>query len=59
MLGVKAVPCPGGICTYAEELGSRLVSRGHEVTVYCRRQYVDEEDKLLEFLVLVSYQHNF
>ncbi len=41
MLGVKAVPCPGGICTYVEELGSRLVSRGHEVTVYCRRQYLD------------------
>ncbi|MCK4323390.1 MAG: glycosyltransferase family 4 protein [Armatimonadetes bacterium] len=41
MLGVKAVPHPGGICTYAEELGSRLVSRGHEVTVYCRRQYLN------------------
>jgi len=42
MLGVKAVPHPGGICTYSEEVGSRLVSRGHEVTVYCRRQYLDD-----------------
>ncbi len=41
MLGVKAVPYAGGICTYTEELGSRLVSRGHEVTVYCRGQYLD------------------
>ena len=25
-----------GIETYCEEVGSRLVKRGHEVTVYCR-----------------------
>ena len=41
MIGVKSVPCPGGIATYAEQLGSRLVARGHEVTVYCRRQYLN------------------
>jgi len=41
MLGVKAVPCAGGIAAYAEQLGKRLVERGHEVTVYCRRQYLD------------------
>ena len=41
MLGVKAVPCPGGIATYAEQLGARLVNRGHEVTVYCRPQYLN------------------
>ncbi len=41
MLGVKSVPCPGGIATYAEQLGARLADRGHEVTVYCRRQYLN------------------
>lgn len=41
MIGVKSVPCPGGIATYAEQLGSRLVARGHEVTIYCRRQYLN------------------
>lgn len=44
MLGVKSVPCPGGISTYTEQIGSRLVARGHEVVVYCRRQYLDETD---------------
>ncbi len=43
MLGVKAVPCAGGIPAYTEQLGKRLVERGHEVTVYCRRQYIDDD----------------
>ena len=42
MLGVKSVPCSGGISTYTEELSSRLVARGHQVTVYCRQQYLDD-----------------
>ncbi|MGM0494385.1 MAG: glycosyltransferase family 4 protein [Armatimonadota bacterium] len=41
MLGVKSVPCPGGIATYTEQVGSRLATRGHDVTVYCRRQYLN------------------
>ena len=28
-----------GIETYYEEVGSRLVKRGHEVTVYCRTYF--------------------
>jgi len=42
MLGVKSIPWGGGIPTYTEELGSRLVARGHQVTVYCRGQYLDD-----------------
>jgi len=42
MLGVKAVPAIGGIQLYTEEVGKRLVARGHEVTVYCRRQYMED-----------------
>ncbi len=43
MLGVKSVPAIGGIANYAEEIGARLVQRGHEVTVYCRPQYMQSE----------------
>jgi len=38
MLGIRGVPANfGGSETAVEEIGSRLVERGHQVTVYCRR----------------------
>ena len=37
MIGTRGVPAAyGGFETAVEEIGHRLVSRGHEVTVYCR-----------------------
>ncbi len=42
MLGVKGLPAIGGVAHYVEQLGARLVERGHEVTVYCRPHYTDE-----------------
>lgn len=37
MIGTRGVPaCYGGFETAVEEVGSRLVERGHEVTVFCR-----------------------
>jgi glycosyltransferase involved in cell wall biosynthesis len=37
MLGTRGVPAHyGGFETAVEEIGQRLVARGHEVTVYCR-----------------------
>ena len=37
MLGTRGVPASyGGFETAVEEIGKRLVQRGHEVTVYCR-----------------------
>jgi glycosyltransferase involved in cell wall biosynthesis len=42
MLGAKAVPAIGGIALYIEEVGARLASRGHDVTVYCRPHYLQE-----------------
>ncbi|MDP3894947.1 DUF1972 domain-containing protein [Nocardioides sp.] len=37
MLGTRGVPARyGGFETAVEEIGQRLVARGHEVTVYCR-----------------------
>lgn len=44
LIGTRGVPANyGGFETCAEELGSRLVSRGHEVTVYCRSGYYREK----------------
>ncbi len=40
MLGLKGIPATfGGVERHVEELSARLVERGHEVTVYCRRNY--------------------
>src|SRR3954452_14721151 len=37
MVGTRGVPAAyGGFETAIEEIGRRLVDRGHEVTVYCR-----------------------
>ena len=39
ILGTRGIPARyGGFETFAEELATRLVSRGHSVTVYCRDQ---------------------
>jgi glycosyltransferase involved in cell wall biosynthesis len=40
MIGQKGVPATyGGIERHVEELATRLVQRGHEVSVYCRTHY--------------------
>jgi glycosyltransferase involved in cell wall biosynthesis len=40
MIGTKGIPAKwGGIETYIEEVGKRLVQRGHEVTVFASRWY--------------------
>jgi glycosyltransferase involved in cell wall biosynthesis len=42
-LGTRGVPAHySGFETFVEEMGSRLVERGHEVTVYCRRHHCAE-----------------
>jgi glycosyltransferase involved in cell wall biosynthesis len=42
ILGIRGVPANyGGFETFAEQFGSRLAERGHEVTVYGRSRYVD------------------
>src|SRR5690349_21519091 len=41
ILGIRGVPANyGGFETFAEQLGARLVERGHEVTVYGRNASV-------------------
>jgi glycosyltransferase involved in cell wall biosynthesis len=41
MLGTRGVPASySGFETCVEQLGSRLVKRGHQVTVYCRSHHI-------------------
>jgi glycosyltransferase involved in cell wall biosynthesis len=48
ILGSRGIPARySGFETCAEELGKRLVKRGHDVTVYCCRLYCDIKPKRL------------
>src|SRR5712692_8107122 len=43
MVGLKGIPATyGGVERVAEEVGARLVERGYEVVVYCRRHYTPQ-----------------
>ncbi len=54
MLGTRGIPASySGFETCVEELGSRLVERGHEVTVYCRSHHINLEDKHYRGIQLV------
>lgn len=44
LIGTRGVPASyGGFETCVEELGKRLVERGHKVTVYCRTGHYDSK----------------
>src|SRR5919108_834934 len=63
ILGTRGIPASyGGFETFAEHLATRLVGRGHEVTVYCRAHYVSPRQ--LEFQgvrleVLPTIRHKY
>lgn len=43
MIGQRGLPATyGGIEHHVEEIGRRLVERGHDVTVFCRTNYVEQ-----------------
>jgi glycosyltransferase involved in cell wall biosynthesis len=43
MLGLKGLPATyGGVERHVEEVGARLVARGHDVTIYCRTSYGED-----------------
>ena len=55
MLGTRGVPASySGFETCVEQLGSRLVARGHEVTVYCRSHHIKYEGKTYKGMRLVK-----
>ena len=46
LLGSRGIPARyGGYETFMEEIAGRLVSLGHEVTVYCRSHYTRPDEK--------------
>ncbi|HEX6045209.1 MAG TPA: glycosyltransferase [Pyrinomonadaceae bacterium] len=63
ILGTRGIPASyGGFETFAEHLATRLVARGHDVTVYCRAHYVSPRQ--LEFhgvrlKVLPTIRHKY
>ena len=63
ILGTRGIPANyGGFETFAEHLSTRLVARGHQVTVYCRAHYVSPRE--LEFQgvrlrVLPTIRHKY
>ena len=63
ILGTRGIPANyGGFETFAEHLSTRLVARGHDVTVYCRAHYISPRE--LEFhgvrlKVLPTIRHKY
>ena len=47
LIGTRGVPAKyGGFETCAEEISTRISSKGHKVTVYCRNGNFDDSLKL-------------
>ena len=45
ILGTRGIPARyGGFETLADELSRRLVERGHEIIVYCRKPFISSDD---------------
>jgi glycosyltransferase involved in cell wall biosynthesis len=63
ILGTRGVPANyGGFETFAEHLSTRLVARGHEVTVYCRAHYISPrqiEFQGVRLKVLPTIRHKY
>lgn len=63
ILGTRGIPASyGGFETFAEQLSTRLVARGHDVTVYCRSHYVSPrqlEYKGVNLKVLPTLRHKY
>ncbi|MDO8281312.1 MAG: glycosyltransferase family 4 protein [Thermodesulfovibrionia bacterium] len=43
VLGAKGIPHPGGIEHVMEEVGSRLVNKGHQFDIFVRRDYMKDQ----------------
>jgi len=54
MLGTRGIPASySGFETCVEQLGARLVQRGHQVTVYCRSHHIKLRDRQYKGMELV------
>jgi glycosyltransferase involved in cell wall biosynthesis len=60
ILGTRGIPaCYGGFETFAEELSTRLVRRGHQVTVYCRERHTGPAYRGVELIYLPTIRHKY
>ena len=60
ILGTRGIPASyGGFETFAEELATRLVARGHRVTVYCRQRREETEYRGVSLVYLPTLQHKY
>lgn len=60
ILGTRGIPSNyGGFETFAEELGVRLVTRGHDVVVYCRERHSFSEYRGVRLAWAPSMRHKY
>jgi len=60
LLGTRGIPSNyGGFETFAEELSTRLVARGHEVTVYCRQPFPEPRHRNVRLQYLGTFRHKY
>jgi len=63
ILGTRGIPANyGGFETFAEQLGTRLAARGHQVTVYGRKHYSTTDASTyrgVELVVLPTIKHKY
>jgi glycosyltransferase involved in cell wall biosynthesis len=60
ILGTRGIPAAyGGFETFAEELSTRLVVRGHEVTVYCRERDSQPSYRGVRLQYLPTIRHKY
>jgi glycosyltransferase involved in cell wall biosynthesis len=60
ILGTRGIPARyGGFETFAEELSTRLVERGHHVTVYCRERQSKTSYRGVNLQYLPTIHHKY
>jgi glycosyltransferase involved in cell wall biosynthesis len=60
LVGTRGIPANyGGFETFAEELSTRLVKRGHSVTVYCRERHPEPFYRGVRLQYLPTIRHKY
>ena len=60
IVGTRGIPARyGGFETFAEELSTRLVERGHQVTVYCRERHAEPTYRGVRLQYLPTIRHKY
>jgi len=60
LLGTRGIPARyGGFETFAEELSTRLVARGHEVMVYCRARSSEDRYRGVYLQYVPTIRHKY